>query len=112
MGLERNRRLKKQPERFQESKKKFDIILTVEEKVYDQVLASFQDRQSEGDIPVHVINMDVVDNHEDATIGAFFLCDLVQNIANADDLDNDIEDILQEFEGKSQREILHTVLFY
>jgi len=110
--LERNRRLKKQPERFQESKKKFDIILTVEEKVYDQVLASFQDRQSEGDIPVHVINMDVVDNHEDATIGAFFLCDLVQNIANADDLDNDIEDILQEFEGKSQREILHTVLFY
>ena len=56
--------------------------------------------------------MDVVDNHEDATIGAFFLCDLVQNIANAEDLDDDIEDILQEFEGKSQREILHTVLFY
>jgi len=110
--LDRNRRLKKQPERFQESTEKFDIILTVEEKVYDQVLTSFEKRESEGDIPVHVINMDVVDNHEDATIGAFFLCDLVQNIANAEDLDDDIEDILQEFEGKSQREILHTVLFY
>jgi len=110
--LDRNRRLKKQPERFQESPEKFDIILTVEEKVYDQVLTSFEKRESGGDIPVHVINMDVVDNHEDATIGAFFLCDLVQNIANAEDLDDDIEDILQEFEGKSQREILHTVLFY
>ena len=40
------RRLKKQPERFQESTEKFDIILTVEEKVYDQVLTSFEKRES------------------------------------------------------------------
>ena len=30
----------------------------------------------------------------------------------SDDLDNDIEDIIQEFEGKCEREVLHTVLFY
>jgi len=110
--INRNRRIKREPERFQQSTKQFDLILTVEEKVYDQVISSFQDRESENDRPVHVINMDVVDNHEDATIGAFLLCELVHNITNTDDIDNDIEDILQEFEGKSSREILHTILFY
>ena len=35
-----------------------------------------------------------------------------QNMTSSDDLDNDIEDILQDFESKSSREILHTVLFY
>lgn len=36
--LDRNRRIKDGPERFQECEDKFDIILTCEEKVYDQVL--------------------------------------------------------------------------
>lgn len=35
--LDRNRRIKKQPERLQEAKKKYDIIITAEERVYDQV---------------------------------------------------------------------------
>ena len=30
----------------------------------------------------------------------------------SDDLDNDIDDIIQEFEGRADREVLHTVLFY
>ena len=30
----------------------------------------------------------------------------------SDDLDNDIDDIIQEFEGRCEREVLHTVLFY
>lgn len=110
--LDRNRRIKTEPERFQEATKQFDIILTVEEKCYDQVLATFLQKEEEGEKPVHVINMDVVDNHEDATIGAFLLCELVQKMTGSDDLDNDIEDILQDFESKSSREILHTVLFY
>ena len=36
--LDRNKRLKRQPERFQECDEKFDIVFTCEEKVYDQVL--------------------------------------------------------------------------
>lgn len=36
--LDRNRRIKSDPERFQDCEEKFDIILTCEEKVYDQVL--------------------------------------------------------------------------
>ena len=38
--LDRNRRIKKEPERFQLSKERFHIIITCEERVYDQVLES------------------------------------------------------------------------
>ena len=79
------------PEKFQECKKEFEIILTVEEKVYDQVLECFNSRDSVSETPVHVINMNVVDNPEDATIGAFLLCELAQLLTNSDDLDNDID---------------------
>ena len=120
------------PEKFQDCPKEFEIILTVEEKVYDQVLECFNSRDSVSETPVHVINMNVVDNPEDATIGAFLLCELAQLLTSrftilrlhacvelnhktacfSDDLDNDIDDIIQEFEGKCEREVLHTVLFY
>ena len=38
--LDRNKRIKEYPERFQLSKEKFDIIFTCEERVYDHVLES------------------------------------------------------------------------
>lgn len=110
--MERNRRIKSGPERFQECGRQFEIILTVEEKVYDQVLECFAAREADSETPVHVINMNVVDNPEDATIGAFLLCELAQHLTNSDDLDNDIDDIIQDFEAKCEREVLHTVLFY
>lgn len=36
--LDRNRRIKPSPERFQESEHQFDVIFTVEERIYDAVL--------------------------------------------------------------------------
>jgi len=110
--MERNRRIKAGPERFQECEQQFEIILTVEEKVYDQTLEHFASRESEEETPVHVINMNVIDNPEDATIGAFLLCELAQHLSSSDDLDNEIDDIIQDFEHKCEREVLHTVLFY
>lgn len=31
--------------------------------------------------PVHIINIDIPDNHEEATMGAFLICDLVQMVS-------------------------------
>lgn len=33
-------------------------------------------------------------------------------LANSDDLDNDIDELLHEFESKFDKSVLHTVVFY
>ncbi|KAJ8939185.1 hypothetical protein NQ318_017082 [Aromia moschata] len=57
---------------------------------------------------VHVINIDIQDNLEEATIGAFLISDMCLMMAKTEDLDNDIEEVLHNFEEKCQRSILHT----
>lgn len=110
--LDRNRRIKPKPERFQSCKDKFDVVITCEERVYDQLLEDMESREKDDMNPVHIINIDIQDNHEEATIGAFLICDLVSMLSESDDLDNDIDEILQDFEPRCQRTILHTVSFY
>uniref|UniRef100_A0A1E1WZW7 RNA polymerase II subunit A C-terminal domain phosphatase SSU72 n=1 Tax=Amblyomma aureolatum TaxID=187763 RepID=A0A1E1WZW7_9ACAR len=110
--LDRNRRIKPNPERFQSCYEKFDVIFTVEERVYDQVVEELSNRLPCDNSPVHIINLDIQDNHEEATIGAFLICEMAQMMSDSEDLDNDIDELIQEFEAKAQRPILHTVQFY
>ena len=58
--LDRNRRIKGKPEKFQHSIEKFDVILTCEEKCYDLVVANFEAMENTNEQPVHVINIDIV----------------------------------------------------
>jgi len=110
--INRNRTIKPAPERLQDTNQRFDIILTAEERVFDQVLEYLEARGS-GDMHiVHVVNMDIQDNQEEATIGAFLFHELMQRVSESGDLDNEIDEILQDFEIKCKRSILHSVLFY
>jgi len=110
--LDRNRRLKQHPERFQLCNDQFTVVITCEERVYDQVLEYFENIQSFDNKPVHVINIDIQDNHEEATIGAFLICELVTLLSRSEDLDNDIDQLVVKYEEKTQRSLLHCVLFY
>ncbi|KXJ15545.1 RNA polymerase II subunit A C-terminal domain phosphatase SSU72 [Exaiptasia diaphana] len=110
--LDRNRRIKTHPERFQEAREQFDLIITAEERVFDQVIEHLGSFEPETYTPVHVINIDIQDNHEEATLGAFLICDLCQDIEDLDDIENEIEDLLQRTEKKTSRNLLHTVAFY
>ena len=112
--LDRNKRIKRGPQRLQKSTEKYDIIFTAEERVYDQVLDHFNSDSfnEESSQPAHVINIDIQDNHEEATIGAFLMCELMQILADSSDLDDDIDELLQNFESKCNRQILHTIVFY
>lgn len=78
--LDRNRRIKKGPEKFQLCKEKFDIIITAEERVYDQVIEFMESNPPVDNQPVHIINIDIQDNHEEATMGAFLICDMVSMV--------------------------------
>ncbi|KAM8921971.1 RNA polymerase II subunit A C-terminal domain phosphatase SSU72-like [Lycaon pictus] len=110
--LDRNKRIKPRPERFQNCRDLFDLILTCEERVYDQVVEDLNSREQEICQPVHVINVDIQDNHEEATLGAFLICGLCQCIQHTEDMENEIDELLQEFEEKSGRAFLHSVGFY
>lgn len=110
--LDRNRRIKPNPEPFLTTKEQFDVVITCEERVYDKALESLEGRIPEENIPVHVINIDIEDNHEEATLGAFMICDLAAKLSAAEDLDDNIDEILHEFEVRTKRNILHSVQFY
>lgn len=78
--LDRNRRIKKGPEKFQLCTERFDIIITAEERVYDQVIEFMESNPPVDNQPVHIINIDIQDNHEEATMGAFLICDMVSMV--------------------------------
>uniref|UniRef100_H2PXU1 RNA polymerase II subunit A C-terminal domain phosphatase SSU72 n=1 Tax=Pan troglodytes TaxID=9598 RepID=H2PXU1_PANTR len=99
--LDRKRESSPAPERFQNCKDLFDLILTL----YDQVVEDLNSREQETCQPVH-------DNHEEATLGRFLICELCQCIQHTEDMENEIDELLQEFEEKSGRTFLHTVCFY
>lgn len=110
--LDRNRRIKSKPQRFQSCKEHFDLIVSCEERVYDQILEDLDSREkSECANPVHIVNIDIQDNHEEATIGAFIIKDLVTTLSECEDLDNEIDEIIQEFEHSVNRSILHSTWF-
>ncbi|KRY13356.1 RNA polymerase II subunit A C-terminal domain phosphatase SSU72 [Trichinella patagoniensis] len=58
---------------------------------------------------VHIINVDIRDNHEEATCGALLFCHLCTLLEKSADLDNEIEEILSNFENICKRTILHTL---
>jgi RNA polymerase II subunit A C-terminal domain phosphatase SSU72 len=75
--LQRNSKIKERPQRFQDEKMPFDIIITFEERVFDIVVEDLNGRDSITGEVVHVININVKDNHEEATLGAIEVLNLL-----------------------------------
>lgn len=79
--------------------------------------------------PVHIINIETVDNHEAATLGSFrsgcrdcsewcctganFTLKLINSLEQVDDLESDVEAVLDQFQAENKgQSILHTLMFY
>jgi len=110
--LDRNRRIKEKPERFQDCKNEFDIIVTCQERVFDQVLEYMAGRDGMMMRPVHIINVEIKDNHEEATLGAFLIYELVDKICTTEDPETEIDDVIEKLEQKKRQRFLHTIAFY
>lgn len=135
--LERNRSVKWGPERWQnwsvgkprlEHKEDqgskgaeggvVDVVITCEERCWDAVIDNLLERGSPLNRPVHVINVDIKDNHEEALVGGRAILDLADSLNDAarqeresggwregtgegvNDFDNRVPEILAEWQER------------
>jgi len=110
--LDRNRRIKEKPERFQENQDEFDLIVTCQERVFDQVLENMSERGGNSCKMVHVINVEIKDNHDDATLGAFVIHELAKEICSSEDPEAEVEEIIDTMEKKKKQRFLYSPSFY
>ncbi|TGZ80669.1 Ssu72-like protein [Ascodesmis nigricans] len=89
--LDRNRHIKARPERWQDWKVGVprlnegvvDVVITCEERCWDAVIDDLMNRNSPLNRPVHVINVDIKDNHEEAIVGGRGILDLANMLTRA-----------------------------
>ncbi|KAI4216559.1 MAG: hypothetical protein LQ351_001048 [Letrouitia transgressa] len=102
--LERNRSVKYGPERWQDwsvGKPRLDhkedrgsrgveggvvdVVITCEERCWDAVVDNLIEREGKLNRPVHIINVDIKDNHEEALVGGKAILELADMLNSAAD---------------------------
>jgi RNA polymerase II subunit A C-terminal domain phosphatase SSU72 len=109
--LDRNRKIKAAPQKFQENDQPFDVVITCEERCFDAAMEDMLTRPRSTSRPVHLINVEIVDNHEQALIGGQWILQLVKMIQNSKDLDSEMDGILTEFQARTRVNIQYTLSF-
>ncbi|CDO56434.1 similar to Saccharomyces cerevisiae YNL222W SSU72 Transcription/RNA-processing factor that associates with TFIIB and cleavage/polyadenylation factor Pta1p [Geotrichum candidum] len=98
--LDRNRKIKDHPESWKQHKEYFDVVFTCEERCYDAVCHDLMNRGAKLNRLVHVINVDIKDNHQDAVLGGKAILDLATRLLESPDRDTEIVSIIAQWQEK------------
>ena len=111
--LDRNRTIKRNPERWYDMKEKFDIVLCFEERVFEAVMDDFVCNRTPFTFDIcYVINMEVRDSPADAVEAAKVVGDLLDEIDVLDERDDNILKVLEKYERLYGNTFLITPVFY
>ena len=81
--LDRNRKIKKAPEKWQENgPQTFDFVFTCEERCFDSVCEDLMKRGGTQNKIVHVINIDIKDDNENAKSGSKAILQLADMLSS------------------------------
>jgi RNA polymerase II subunit A C-terminal domain phosphatase SSU72 len=112
--LDRNLRVKQAPERWQdETTKEYNVAVTYEERVFDALVDDMEERRRGSFRALHVLGLDVRDNHTEAERGAEHTVLLVEALQRAgSDWEEEIEHILETFQRSTGRVVTHAICYY
>ncbi|GMM51041.1 RNA polymerase II subunit A C-terminal domain phosphatase [Starmerella bacillaris] len=101
--LDRNRQIKDHPEQWNKQKDIFDIVITCQERCFDSVCMDLLHRGAKLSRPVHVINVEIEDNHHEAALGAQAILEFANAVISSPDPDSEMVDILSKFQKTHQK---------
>lgn len=111
--LDRNRGIKRNPERWYDMKERFDIVLCFEERIFETVMDDFVcNRNPSAFTLCYVVNMEVRDTPNDAVEAAKVIGDLVQDIDRLEDREGEISKVFEKYERLYGNSFLVAPVFY
>eukprot|EP00195_Chlamydomonas_chlamydogama_P012831 CAMPEP_0202895048 /NCGR_PEP_ID=MMETSP1392-20130828/4324_1 /ASSEMBLY_ACC=CAM_ASM_000868 /TAXON_ID=225041 /ORGANISM="Chlamydomonas chlamydogama, Strain SAG 11-48b" /LENGTH=185 /DNA_ID=CAMNT_0049579933 /DNA_START=246 /DNA_END=803 /DNA_ORIENTATION=+ len=110
--LQRNMGVKTAPERFQDNRDIFDVVVTFEERVMEQVVEDLHRRPQALTRPVLVVNLDVKDSHEEAALAAPHALRLCQLLEAAEEWEDEVDSIVLQLHNETGRRAIYTICFY
>ena len=109
--LDRNRKIKTAPERWQDADYvgQIDVAVAFEERVYELVEEDLQIREPNEFKPFHLINIETKDNPKAAAKSAELALEFCQQVEGLDDLEDSLDDIVEAFQEKHGVELSHNM---
>lgn len=85
-----------------------------QERVLDALCEDMEERGGPKTYrPLHVLGLDVRDNHVEAERGANDTLALIQTLeAFGDDWEDRLDDVLEDFNRRTGKEVTHVILYY
>merc|ERR1711904_56611 len=103
---ERNKAIKKAPQRWQsESKINFDIVITLEKYAFDKIIDNMETICERFAKPLFVLNIEVQDRIRDVETAKLQIQSLCENLQKITENIEDIENILENFKKETKRQI-------